>query len=474
MESERVGISTIEGNLNLSNPSYEAIADRVNAQNLRFEWFTPELKPNLAKALEIIPRLHRPSLEAPPFNMQATLITPKEKPEGKGKVGLVFMSGTYGTGPGVGSNAADLYRKFEDEGVGFSLGIGSQVSADTLDSNYSNSNAKSAVEKAAMIAGVLKNHPVENLYIIGHSLAGMDAVTTAALVDKLKEIEGIDGTQIKGLIMWEAGGQYDRGVIKFAKGMGSAAKAKFEAEEMYPTFENVMEYQKRFDNARLRGDENEIARASYQLDRVCQKFADPRNLSEEEKKELDRLNRELEDEQYGNRFVANSLKAEIRGLLLKTIPWGGRSEDSEEVKRLKKNRSEFLAPIMQRNFQGMDGRGHRGSNWLHVRAGRSTMIRAIENIAYILPAWKRKLNKYPTALVYGGKSSYFPSGEVFQSKRVAYPNAPFVVEADVYGYGHASLATNSRKFAAIVHNLVGKMETIDPAEARSNSPRYHY
>jgi len=422
--------------LNAKDNSFSGLESTAEVRNFEFQGIPQDSLDKVKTALSIFPKGHRPQVgERIPHYQLATITAKDDELKREHDIGAVFIPGVDGTAANNAVTASALYKELgKGRDLGFTLSMSSSVSRDTLDDPYVHSIERKAAQQASVIVEYLKNHPVKELMLMGHSLGAQELVYVAPLLERLLQEHGMD-TKIGGLILFNPGGQFDRSRLKFmTTDTSTVIHYDREIDEKFPTAEILQRIREQREEAERWGNSTEVDRLNRQMDEMTAKYADPQDLPENIKHEVQRINTELDQ-----------------------------TDDPDTISTLMKRRHEILQPVIASLLVGADTREPMGKlrkSKMNRRIGRATALRK-RPITKQNPAWIRDLDTYPTAVVLGDNDPYFPTSQVsemFRKGDFPYPKAPVFDLATVGNGSHIGVAIEPQKYAGIAVDLYGKLQ----------------
>ena len=103
------------------------------------------------------------------------------------------------------------------------------------------------------VTEMLKKHPCDKLMVIGHSFGGMEASYVLQILESLMSQNSLN-TEISGLILVQAGGQYQREIKSFPGAIRRFMKMENEISELWPSPIDIFNQRNEIDIACESGD----------------------------------------------------------------------------------------------------------------------------------------------------------------------------------------------------------------------------
>ncbi|OGM31890.1 hypothetical protein A3D01_05435 [Candidatus Woesebacteria bacterium RIFCSPHIGHO2_02_FULL_39_13] len=440
------------------NESHPRIGD-TKVENLIFTKLSPETQIALQQSLEVFPEQYRPTIHPEHLPRYQTVLASSELNNPENQAGIIYIAGATGAAPAYAHVAAEMYRSAEkmfDERAGFSAVIGSSASIDTVEQRLPTNLSERAAYQAAFILELIKKKQCKNLYLLGQSLGGMEVTYIVPVLEKLLEIENID-TKISGLILFQAGGQYEQSLTDFTKSIPEFMSLKRGILEMWPSPLDELKAKEEMYLAKEKDDSAESFRWKMRLENIREKRQNREYLTDEEQNKLQEIDTKLQQ-----------------------LP------SKKERKQLLKERYQLLYPAVQR-ISTTDARPRNISK--ELGAFLNTIRAAVLNkerkfdVVRSLPKWLREeITGIPVAFVWGREDEFFPvdsarnemiknrledinspregaaQPEPLHQRGKYFPNVPIVYDAEVIGSPHELANIDTQKFADIVANITSRMD----------------
>lgn len=478
------GIISEPQTINVEHPALEQIKKVAEIRHDKFSRFTNESFANVSNALSVYDIENRPKLrrdDAPEYKA-ASVIALEQPPLGS-RVGVVFFSGALGTSSGDIHIPAEIMLKTNEARaneraagataeitpqLAFATALTSSVGKDIANSQNwvdiltHKSHVETAAYQAAFLLELLKEHPCDELVIIGHSLGTQEASYARPLLEKLLEINKID-TKIVGSILVHPNGLFKQDTQQFIKGLKEYQFPFLidEVREMFPSLIDIYGVKAELDRAREGYDAGLTMRKNQELVEMRSKYANPRNLSPEQIEVLSDIDNQIEEIYF--------------------------KEDKNRQKKLDKllkRRYSFLMPITKDWLQTADPRKNEGDSLKsRVAMARVTALRREGSSIRPMPDWVADKQKGEVDIILGSDDHFFPENiallqlsemeakkkrELLKEDPEAtkedleiagryFPQADRVNIARIADWAHHVPATNAPKFGEIMTDVIRRM-----------------
>lgn len=454
-------------NIDLTHELIAPSLRELNIENLGYDQFPAQKPSPLEEAIQVFPLGYRPKIN--PENVpsyQASVVTPKE-PFTDNTVGLIYI-------PGAGSEAAryahvatQLFKKAKETlplNPNLSITLSSSVGIDTLGKRLPGDIYERASYQAAFILDLLKSYKekgysCDNIYLIAHSLGGMEVNHILPVLNRLLEMNE-PGTKVRGLVLVAPGGVIDQNPLQPVKGVSTFLALERGIREMWPTPMDVFKVAERLEEAKTKNDPSEQFRLEMLLSKIRDKYDNPKYLTEDEAKTLKGIDEEL-------KFATSE----------------------KRKKKFLRKRYKLLLPAIKRiSDSSIDGYCSPGKNFkvmissmlpgLGIQAKQLPRILRDWRIEVTKPRprWLREMVGIPVAFIWGEGDLgdvFFPADKAQRMDRDYFPNSPAVYEATVKNWPHEALISNTEKFASIVADIIRRMFENPPTTEQKKIKLYY-
>ncbi|MBI3485499.1 hypothetical protein HY025_00990 [Candidatus Daviesbacteria bacterium] len=449
--------------LDKSHPSLEALQPRANVEERVLTGFTPELRQQIRVGMQNYPESFRVEVKNPP-SYRATVITPKFLPESAlPKQGVIWLPGFTGSASDNADVAAQLYEKIpsqdKDGQLALAASLSSSIGRDLQTWRFPQSHLERATYYAAFIMQLVKQspYPLDDLKIIAHSLAGMEAAYIIPMLRSLLR-QNNSKTKIGAVVLTQPGGMYDQNRFGFVgKRTNEVTSLQGEMAEMFPSIFDIQTVKDNLENVQVQQDPARVVLLKQQLLEMEQKRQNPANLTAEQKQALAQIDEALESSD---------------------------NADGGMTKSLLRHRKKLLKPVIQKVLRGADLRGKPTfkekiqnsvnlvqfltANFLPRRFGLTTALPEAIN---------KGLDDVPVVLIFGEQDGYFKLKEYqeYLKKQATKGKHPLQASAkrfiaQIANWPHIAPATNPAKFASIVGDIFRRMN--EPAASAITELKY--
>jgi pimeloyl-ACP methyl ester carboxylesterase len=491
--------------LERNNTALTEVKEIADIEHFRYGEMAETTLKQVNKALEIYPENERPKIkriETPPY--QLVSFVAKEQPAPGKRVGVVFLSGALGTAAGDAVIPAEIMQRAhrqldeattgdadKDPQVAFSLAMSSSVSKDVLDRKsvisvlhpkYTDF-VRTAVFQSAFLTEYIKDHPVDEIVLMGHSLGTQEAVRVHALLDNMLQQNGLD-TKITATILAHPNGFFEQKLTNFLKGFKKYQLSflRHEVAEMMPSIFDIEERQSLLNEAWEKLDKQGIERHERVLAEMRNKFHNPPAL------------------------IPTEIQLKVKDIDMqigeaRNIP--GRS-GKRAVKKLLKQRFKTLLPVAKYWLQPTDERAHSEGDppQTLIATVRASLLRRYKNSNVIrsLPDWVADKISGDVSILLGENDVLFPEEvalsefekmkkeKALKFKRTnpnasldetlsagkLFANADRITIARIANWGHHNPATNATKFAEVSLDLIKRANKAKGEAPAHTAQEIHY
>ena len=156
--------------------------------------------------------------------------------------------------------AVELFNQMESSSMNPALAavLSSSASIDTLGAKFPENIAERAAYQAAFIFELIKRNHCDNIFLVAHSLGGMEAHYIEPILAKLIKDSGLN-INIKGLILFQPGGVVEQKVLTLDKLFRTLDFKNLirGVREMWPSPDDFVDVEMRLDEAMQLGDPSE-------------------------------------------------------------------------------------------------------------------------------------------------------------------------------------------------------------------------
>lgn len=466
----------------------------MQPQEVVFGAPSPELARSVVQAMEIFPekmRVRQLRERVPTFH--ASVILPKagepvaesqQRLSQPSKTAIFFLSGAPGSGPEHAFIAAEFFNAAKAHPelgqLALSAAIGSALSTDTEGSPFVAQTAERAAYLAAFIYELVEKQGIDQIYLVGQSLGGVELPYLGPLLKRLFSLRQ-QKTTVGGIVMHQPGGMAKRNLKESLAFMTTrtarVASRIDEAIYMFPSIEDIADMMIKIGHARDRGDHP----LADNLERTLSDMRNQRErnqhyietyLSDEQKQRLEQVERKIAKEHYGgsSRKLSRLYKERIR--LLQTVVEKLLSDRAKELKNPSPGSFINLLPLVGPN-RGITG---------------------------MTPAEIRALSDFPVAVTASEKDVYFPEREitagimreqieryqrlsaqstsedsekVHQASRL-FPNAPETFLVEIANLPHTGTTVDIERVAPMLLDIMKRMQEAshDPQPGKTTRLSY--
>lgn len=405
------------------------------------------LRKNIPVSSDRLTPAHIEEKNVPPVESAYLAPPSTESQTPQEKVGYFLLPGATGTAL---ANTAEL-REFvkQTEGkfpVGIAASLDSSASLGTTEQPFSTDVIVRASEQALLISELARTHGVNEVYLTGHSLGGMEATYVLCALQILDK-----DLKVGGLILSQPGGQYSFNVqdaLRFAlKGIPRFLSMKDEVRQVFPSAQDVADVQRDLEDAKVAQDPGKVLRIERELATMRIKQEDATSLlTPEQQAQLARLDTLLSNPPRGN-----------------------------EKNRLLEQRYKLLLPVIKNILRGDDPRTNSLRQELTMDLSTA---KATKDILGVLPQTIRDAVRVPVAIAYSKKNDAYFQADVAGQRRDAmqlnqrikekkdapyFPNSPLAMDATMEYMSHVGSVTDAENNMKIMLNIIERMR-----EAKNN------
>jgi hypothetical protein len=458
-------LSPESSNLNPQTISLENAEKTPKVEEVVFQYLPYVLRNQMLKGLEEYPDSLRPkNISIIPPSYHAVVVSPKEAPmkvssaESQSKMGVFFLSGSPGTAAQISGICTELFNNVskrlpEDTAVNVVAGIDSSINMDKEDNRVPLNPVERAAYQAGLIMELMKKHKCDSLYLMGHSLGGMELGYMIPMLKSLLKQNKFPESAIKGLTFFQSAALYEQNSLNFM----TVKTAKINdpeqiVKEIYPTLEDVANLETEIWRAQEAGDMGLVIRKTDQLSKVKELRGNPPYLTYDQKEQLSVIDQEI---------------ASAIGV------------DQKKYDHLLKKRTHFLLHQLKVIKQASSGGDKRSkfdppfSMWLKLGSSNIANMHiprvSFSGLTETLPDSIRQSITYPVSLAFTDEDHYFnrreaesrmldmqikkynqaPEGQDAYHHASLFPKASILRHLYIENFSHCSPVVRAEKFAAI-------------------------
>lgn len=365
--------------------------------------------------------------------LTASVITPARE-EGERvenhspKVGIFFLSGAGGTGPGVVHIAENLWRESHEKRsrlgeTGLVAAIGSAIGPDAIGESFSKNHAERAAQTCALIVDLLQQNKCDQIYLIGHSMGGMEMAYMLPVLEKVLSRDELQ-TKIGGAIFAQSSSLFKQNWLNFlGKKHAEVESLSHESSYMFPSPVDLAQAKQdvwlaleKHGNWESHKKKGELASMEERLKKNLEL------LDDTQQKQLAAIDEKIKDS-----FV-----------------------DPRKIQELLKQRLELLKPVLQQIMKGAELRDGRFPLKTSLALVQSAVLPGSNGMVSTLPAEVRRKITVPVGVISSPDDVYFDersitrsiTGDGMQPMSDFFPFAPELIQRKLPTSPHMALSVD--------------------------------